>query len=165
MEKTNPIGLMTDTHDNREAVERAVALFNARRVGLVLHGGDYIAPFNARWMASLNAPMIGVFGNNDGERFGLRAQFEPIGPIHRAPHAVAHGGKRILMLHEPDEVDALAASGAYDVLFYGHTHQIDVRTVGKTLVVNPGEAGGWVTGRKTAGVLDLETMAVEVVDL
>ena len=158
------IGLITDTHDNKVSVEKAVALFNTQDVGLVLHGGDYIAPFNARWMASLNAPMIGVFGNNDGEKFGLRTLFESLGPIHRAPYVVTHGGKRILMLHEPDEVDALAQSGAYDVIFYGHTHEIDVRE-GQTLVVNPGEAGGWVTGRSTVGVLDLEAMAVEIVDL
>ena len=158
------IGLITDTHDNKVSVEKAVALFNTRDVGLVLHGGDYIAPFNARWMASLNAPMIGVFGNNDGEKFGLRTLFESLGPIHRAPYVVTHEEKRILMLHEPDEVDALAQSGAYDVIFYGHTHEIDVRE-GQTLVVNPGEAGGWVTGRSTVGVLDLEAMAVEIVDL
>lgn len=164
MGKAHLVGLIADTHDNRDSVEKAVALFNARQVGLVLHGGDYIAPFNARWMAALEAPMIGVFGNNDGERFGLRAQFEPIGPIHRAPHGFEYEGKRVLMLHEPDEVDALAASGAYDVIVYAHTHEIDVRP-GKTLVVNPGEAGGWVTGRATVGVLDLARMAVEVVDL
>ena len=164
MGKRDLIGLITDTHDNKASVEKAVALFNAREVGLVLHGGDYIAPFNARWMAALEAPMVGVFGNNDGEKFGLRAQFEPIGPIHRAPYVVEQEGKRLLLMHEPDEVDALSASGAYDAIIYGHTHEIDLRG-GKTLVVNPGEAGGWTTGRATVGVLDLGSMEVEIVDL
>lgn len=130
------VGLVTDTHDNKEAVLKAVDLFNSRDVSLTLHGGDYIAPFNARWMAALKSPMIGVFGNNDGERFGLRALFESVGPIHRAPYIVEHQARKILMMHEPDEVDALAASGAYDVIFYGHTHEIDIRT-GQTLIVNP----------------------------
>ncbi len=160
----NLVGLITDTHDNKHSVEKAVALFNDRKVGLVIHAGDYIAPFNARWMAPLMAPMVGVFGNNDGERFGLRAQFKKLGPIHRAPYGFEHEGKRVLVLHEPDEVDALAASGAYDVIVYGHTHTIDVRP-GKTLVINPGEAGGWVSGRCSVGVLDLEQMDVEILDL
>ena len=164
MGKAHLVGLITDTHDNKHAIEKAVALFQARDVGLVLHGGDYIAPFNARWMAELGVRFIGVFGNNDGEKFGLRAQFEALGPIHRAPYAFEYEGKRILMLHEPDEVDALAASGAYDVIFYGHTHEIDLRT-GATLVVNPGEACGWTTSRETVGLLDLTAMAVEIVDL
>lgn len=158
------VGLVTDTHDNKAAVEAVVRLFNARGVGLVLHGGDYIAPFNARWMRPLAAPLIGVFGNNDGERFGLRAQFDGIGPIHRAPHAILHGERRILLMHEPDEVEALARSGAYDAIVYGHTHEVDVRP-GETLVVNPGEACGWLTDRCTAGILDLDRMAVEIVDL
>jgi len=164
MSQTHLIGLITDTHDNKHAIAKAVQVFEQRDVGLVLHGGDYIAPFNARWMSDLNVPFVGVFGNNDGEKFGLRAQFESLGPIHRAPFVQEWEGKRILMLHEPDEVDALAQSGAYDVIFYGHTHQIDVRK-GATLVINPGEACGWTTGRETVGILDLNMMDVEIVDL
>jgi putative phosphoesterase len=164
MAQEHLVGLVTDTHDNKAAVEAAVRLFNERDVSLVLHGGDYIAPFNARWMRPLSAPLIGVFGNNDGERFGLRAQFEGIGPIHRGPYGVSHGDRRILLMHEPDEVEALAVSGAYDAIVYGHTHEIDVRT-GDTLVVNPGEAGGWLSGRCTAGILDLARLSVEIVDL
>lgn len=164
MARPECIGLMADSHDNRGAVERAVEVFNTRGVAMILHAGDYIAPFNARWMASLVAPMVGVFGNNDGERFGLKTQFESIGPIHRGPHVVERGGRRLLLMHEPDELDALAASGAYDAIIYGHTHTVDVRP-GSTLIANPGEAGGWTTDRATVGVLDLGTMEVEVVDL
>ena len=164
MGKSHLVGLITDTHDNKHAIEKAMVLFKERDVGLVLHGGDYIAPFNARWMGDLTVPFVGVFGNNDGEKFGLRALFEELGPIHRPPYVHEWEGKRILMLHEPDEVDALAQSGAYDVIFYGHTHEIDVRK-GDTLVINPGEACGWTTGRETVGILDLNAMDVEIVAL
>ncbi len=116
------------------------------------------------WMADLGVSLIGVFGNNDGERFGLKAMFAGLGDIHRAPYRFEFKGKHFLMLHEPDEVDALAESGHYDVIIYGHTHEIDVRE-GKTLVINPGETGGWTTGRSTAALLDLSTMGVEIVDL
>lgn len=164
MAKKTLIGIMADSHDNKQGVLAAVRLFIDRQIGLLLHAGDYIAPFNAKWMAGLDVPMIGVFGNNDGEKFGLKAQFASLGDIHRAPYPFEYGGKRFLMLHEPDEVDALAASGHYDVIVYGHTHEVDVRD-SPTLVINPGETGGWTTGRSTAAILDLETMAVEVVDL
>ena len=158
------VGLITDTHDNQVTTAKAVDVFNERGVDLVLHGGDYIAPFNAKPLKGLKAKFIGVFGNNDGERFGLRTAFADLGPIHRAPYELTHADKKILMLHEPDVLEALIASGVYDVIFYGHTHRIDVRE-GRTLVVNPGEAGGWVTGRATAGVLDLAAMKVEIVEL
>jgi len=164
MSKSNLVGIMADSHDNKHGVLAATRLFIDRQIGLLLHAGDYIAPFNAKWMADIGVPMVGVFGNNDGEKFGLRAMFSDLGDIHRAPYRFEHQGKRFLMLHEPDEVDALAASGHYDVIVYGHTHEVDVRE-GSTLVVNPGETGGWTTGRSTVGILDLTSMAVEIVDL
>ena len=164
MSDSQLVGIITDTHDNKDSVEKAVKLFNDLEVGLVIHGGDYIAPFNAKWMADLKMPFLGVFGNNDGERFGLRAQFEGVGPIHRAPYSFDHLDKRLLVLHEPDEVEALAASGKFDVIVYGHTHRIDLR-IGDPIIVNPGEAGGWVTGRRTVGILNLELMHIEIGDL
>ena len=39
------IGVMSDTHDNVPLIEKAVALFNDRKVGFVIHAGDYVAPF------------------------------------------------------------------------------------------------------------------------
>ena len=164
MSNSDLIGVMADSHDNKLGVLAAIRLFRDRQIGLLLHAGDYIAPFNAGWMSDIGVPLIGVFGNNDGERFGLKAMFADLGDIHRAPYRFEFKGKRFLMLHEPDEVDALAESGHYDVIIYGHTHEIDVRE-GKTLVINPGETGGWTTGRSTAALLDLSTMGVEIVDL
>jgi hypothetical protein len=155
---------MADSHDNKHGVLSAIRLFKDRQIQLLLHAGDYIAPFTAGWMSDVGVPMIGVFGNNDGEKFGLQAKFADLGPIHRAPYPFEYEEKRFLMLHEPDAVDALAASGYYDVIIYGHTHVVDVRE-GKTLVINPGETGGWTTGRCTVGLLDLDSMGVEIVDL
>jgi len=67
-------------------------------------------------------------------------------------------------MHEPACLEALAAGGKVDVIIYGHTHEIDVRT-GRTLVINPGEGGGWLSGRATAAILDLATMKVEVEEI
>ncbi len=44
------------------------------------------------------------------------------------------------------------------------THIIEV-SMGETTVINPGEACGWITGRYTVAVLDLETGKVEIVDI
>ncbi len=126
MPNTSLVGIMADSHDNKHGVLAAVRLFRDRQIGLLLHAGDYIALFNAAWMAEIGIPMIGVFGNNDGEKFGLQVRFSPLGDIHRAPHPFEHQRKRFLLLHEPDEVDALVASGHYDVIVYGHTHEIDI---------------------------------------
>ena len=39
------VGVMSDSHDNIPNVKRAVALFNEIGVDLVVHAGDFIAPF------------------------------------------------------------------------------------------------------------------------
>lgn len=35
----------------------------------------------------------------------------------------------------------------------------------KTLMVNPGECGGWLRGRSTVAIADLETQQGEILDL
>ena len=158
------IGIISDTHDNRPAIQKAVALFNRRGVELVVHAGDFIAPFVAKDFGQLACPLVGVLGNNDGECVGLRSAFGGFGELYFGVHEFHYGGKHIVAMHEPSCIDALVDSKRFDVIVYGHLHEVDVRE-GETLVINPGEGGGWVNGRWTAAILDLERMKVEVVDL
>lgn len=158
------LGIMADSHENMPAITRAVELFNREEVNLVLHAGDIISPITAKEFGRLEAKMVLVLGNNDGERFFLKEKFEGIGDIHERRWEGNLGGMRVLLMHQPDMLEALVKSGCYDLIIYGHTHRIDVRRNG-TLVVNPGECGGWITGRSTVAVLDTETMGVEVREL
>ncbi|MBU2560247.1 YfcE family phosphodiesterase, partial [archaeon] len=66
------IGIISDSHDNLPSVEKAVDYLNSLDLELVIHAGDYIAPFTAIELKKLDAKMVGVFGNNDGEKDGLR---------------------------------------------------------------------------------------------
>ncbi|GIX08189.1 MAG: phosphoesterase [Candidatus Poribacteria bacterium] len=161
------IGVISDTHDNLAAIEAAARRFVQEGVQYVVHAGDYIFPATARAFAPIQeagVPFLGIFGNNDGERFGLRKMYEPIGPIHEDPHRFELGGRRILVTHREVLVDALAKSGDFDVVIYGHTHQVDLRTE-PCLILNPGEACGWLSGRRTVALLDLETLKAEIVEL
>ena len=159
------IGIISDTHENMPKIRRAVDLFNRRKVGAVLHAGDLISPITAREFSRLKSPLIGVFGNNDGDRLFLRERFKEIGSLHVKKFEGALGGKKFLLIHEPDMLAALAASGKYDVIVYGHTHRPEIARRGATLVINPGEASGWITGKCTVAVLNTETMKAELVEL
>jgi len=157
------LGIISDTHDNRPLIGKAVEIFNSRGVGLVVHAGDFIAPFVARDFRALKCPLVGAFGNNDGERKGLLRAFEGIGEIHQGPHTFAHEGRRIAVMHEPDRLEEFLKP-EYDLVVYGHTHKAEVRE-GRPLVVNPGEVGGWLYGRSTVVILDLDDMRAEVIEL
>jgi len=158
------LGVIADTHENMPKIASAVELFNREEVDLVLHAGDFISPITADEFGKLNARLIGVFGNNDGETTFLLERYADIGELHVEPHEMEAGGRNIVLMHRPGCVDALAASGMYDLIVYGHTHRIDLRE-GPCVVLNPGEACGWITGRCTAALVDVESMNVEIVDL
>jgi len=157
------IGIISDTHDNMPRIKEAVAIFNERETGLVIHAGDYIAPFAIDPLADLECQYIGVFGNNDGEKLGLNKRSQ--GRINVPPHSLEFGGKKILVLHEPGELDALIKSQSYDIVIYGHTHKPVIEKQGRTLVINPGECGGWLTGKSTIALADLDRMTAEIVEL
>ena len=158
------VGIIADTHDNRPAIQKAVALFNQRGTGLVIHAGDMISPFCILDFAALACPMQMVFGNNDGERIGLHSAFQAKGTIQNGPRVFDYEGKRFLLMHEDGCVDRLQGLNSIDVVVYGHTHVPDVRP-GPPLIINPGEAGGWLKQRSTVAVLDLQTMQAEIVDI
>jgi putative phosphoesterase len=164
MQKSGVIGIISDTHDNRTAIRQAVEIFNRRGASLIIHAGDLVAPFTALDFKSLNSPMEMVFGNNDGEKIGLSTSFKEIGNLLPGPRTFTFQGKKFLLMHEPGSLDALAGSDSVDVIIYGHTHEIDIRK-GPPLIINPGEAGGWLRDKCTIALLELETMVVEVIEL
>lgn len=158
-------GIISDTHDNMNMLKKAVDLFNERAAEVVLHAGDYIAPFTAREFRRLNCKMVGVFGNNDGEKFGLKKSFEGFAELHEGIYQLDLKGKIVAIIHYPEIAATLAARGAYDAIIYGHTHRAETRKEGETLLINPGECGGWLEGTSTIAFLDTATMDVEIVQL
>ncbi len=158
------IGVISDTHDNLFNLRKVLEIFRARGVELVLHAGDFVSPFTAGPFREAGLRLIGVFGNNDGDKLYLRERFQGIGELHHGPHELELSGRRILLMHEPRALEALVASGRYDLVVYGHTHRPEVRA-GPPLVVNPGELGGWLTGRATYALVDLGALRAEILEL
>jgi len=144
-------------------VRKAVELFTSRKVGHVIHAGDFASPFTFRVLKGLECGFTGIFGNNDGDRPLLIRRSE--GRVFNQPHIFELEGKKIVVLHEHHIVNSLAESGHYDLVIYGHTHVPEIRKINNTLIVNPGEAGGWLYGKPTAAVLDLSEMKGEIISL
>ena len=160
------VGLMSDTHDRLEAIDAAVEVFNARGVGYVLHAGDHVAPFVVRRYGALSCPWRGIFGNNDGERAGLLRVSE--GRIAGEVLRLELGGLPLLVCHRKEQGLAVVQAGTLgpvEVLICGHTHEKGSWRDGDLLVVNPGEASGYLTGQPTVALLDTETLEVEWVRL
>lgn len=161
------IGVMADTHDRLESVEKAVEFFNRERVEHVLHAGDLVSPFVAPKFKELRAKLHYVWGNNEGDREFVRLRFGELGVKPLGDFATLElEGRRIALLHGTNQpiVDSLAKSGLFDVVVRGHTHRAEI-IKGKTLVVNPGEVCGYLSGRRTVALLDPADLSAEIVEL
>lgn len=153
--------VISDTHDNMEKVKRAVEEAKKRDVKVVFHCGDIVAPFVIPLFKDFE--LYGVFGNNDGEWLFMREKAGDA--IKKGPRELEVDGKKIALMHEPFLLDAIVKSQMYDYVFYGHTHEMDIRRKGRTLVVNPGEACGCLTGKSTVVFLNPETGEHEVLEI
>jgi len=162
------IGLMADSHDNIPMIDKAINELNKMNVDMVLHAGDFIAPFAVARFKSLKMKLIGVYGNNDGDKALIKQKFNEIGMEIRGYFAeIKVENSKIVLLHghEKELIDSLVSSGAYEFIVYGHTHQVKLETLGKTLVINPGEVCGYLSGKSTIGVLDTISKEVRIIEL
>ena len=133
------IGIISDTHENEEAVKKAAALFKEKNVDFVVHCGDIISP-----------PMLGhfkdlkmkfVYGNNDGEKKGLKEMCQKLGFdeikdeiefTYKNKKFYAYHGTKLKILN-----DAIQ-SNKYDYVLTGHTHAKRDDKIGKIRIINPG---------------------------
>jgi len=163
------IGIMADTHDNLPLVEKAVQKLNEENVGLVLHAGDYVAGFVILKFKELHAKLIGVFGNNDGDHELLKKRFSenPNLDMHGNFADVTVDGVRIALLHGSDRelLKALIESQSFDIVVHGHSHLAEAYKKGKTLVINPGEVCGYLTGKPTISLFDTAKREARQVEL
>jgi putative phosphoesterase len=153
------IGLISDTHDNLVALDRALAALEAADVAAVIHAGDFCSPFALKMMLGrLRVPWVGVFGNNDGERRGL-ARLLP--DLCDGPRGVELGGRRFCVVHDAAALAGEPQAAEVDVVVCGHTHEPQAERREGVLHVNPGECCGWLTGLCRVSLLDTETLALD----
>ena len=159
------IGILSDTHDNLTRVREAVRLFNDADCDLVIHAGDFVAPFTVDELRNVRAPVKGVYGNCDGERAGLAKAFRGVGEIREAPLTFLHGGLRFCVCHLDAPVPGYVDSKSYDIVVFGHTHRPLVESRGGVLLINPGEACGWLGGKSTIVLLDPAALTADLITL
>jgi uncharacterized protein len=161
------IGLMSDSHDRVPAIRGLLERMIEHGAGMVLHAGDYCSPFSLAPFLELNVPFAGVFGRNDGDREGLKAYAaKGVGiELHESPHSFEVGGRRILLVHDLGEVSERSLE-SHERIINGFTHRQEMRELdGGALIVNPGEACGWLHGVPSAAILELDTKRVEFISL
>ena len=137
------IALLSDIHDN--VWNLAIALESLRGADAMVCCGDLCSPFVVHQLGrGFAGPIHMVFGNNDADLFritSIAARYSQVrlyGELFRGEF----DGKRAAAQHFDYIARPLAASGEFDVVFYGHNHVYDVRRIGSALALNPGSIMG-----------------------
>lgn len=160
------IAIISDIHDNIPKLRAALEQVAGADALLCL--GDLCSPFIVKEMAThFEGPIHVVFGNNDGDRYRIAqgALKYPHVHIHGEYVELELGGKRFAVNHFDNIGRAMAGSQRYDVVCYGHDHRVAIEREGRTLVVNPGEIYGLLTGQSTCVVYDTERDEAKRVDV
>ncbi|RIL08114.1 MAG: hypothetical protein DCC71_00520 [Proteobacteria bacterium] len=157
------LGVVSDTHNHLANVARIVELFNRAGVDRVIHTGDITQAATLELLARLDAPLAGVYGNNDaGERASLEAAAAHWRIELADPPLVLHlAERRIVVVHDPRDLGGRADD--HDVALHGHTHRhVEERRGDGRLVFNPGECAGHLPGWNAVGIVDLATLETEL---
>lgn len=158
--------IVSDSHDNRDLLQAAVAEAVDAGAGAVLHCGDVVAPGTLEVLRPFEVPVHVIHGNNCGDLYMMgRIAAVPDNRTHYYGQdaGITLAGRRIFLVHYPHYARAMATTGDWDLVCCGHDHKADIRTLdnlagGHTWLVNPGTVGGikapatWVMG-------DLETLS------
>jgi len=160
------VGLMSDSHDRVPAIRELATRLAAKGVELVLHAGDFCAPFSLAPFRDLNLPLACLFVINDGDHEGLKA-YAAMGmgmELYESPHSMDVAGHRIMLVHDVGEL-AQRSIETHAIIVHGFTHRSEMKERGDTLLINPGEACGWLRGTPTCAVLDIDSRKLEYLSL
>ncbi|MEM7816397.1 MAG: metallophosphoesterase, partial [Candidatus Aenigmatarchaeota archaeon] len=137
-----------------EKIEKAIEILNSNNINFLIHCGDFIAPFSIIPFEKLNCDWVGVFGNNDGEKLGLKKASQE--RIKDPPYFLEIYSKRIAITHIISDLEA-------DIICFGHTHSVEIKKENSKLFINPGEVGGWLSKKSSLVILDLEKLEPKVI--
>ncbi len=159
------IGIVSDTHNNLKNCAKIAELFNEAQVERVIHTGDITQAKTLEVFSHLDAPMWGVFGNNDvGERDSLMSAVDLFGFQFIDPPLTLHwADKRVVVVHDPLEL-SMVNTADFDIILHGHTHRQTIEYDGGQLTFNPGECAGHMAGFNAVGVLDLVGIQTEILN-
>ena len=152
------IGILSDTHDQLNCLKAALAFFEKEGCRAIIHAGDIVAPFSAQALREWPEQLFICYGNNDGERLGLK---KVLPNIVSGPVTIVLDGRTIVFAHEKDRLTPACYEKA-QVVIYGHTHKPLVENKNGRLWINPGETCGWTTGNSTVAILETSDLSCEI---
>lgn len=162
------ICILSDSHDNILLLCATMEEAKQRGAEAILHCGDIVEPSTLQEIQHYGLPVYAIHGNNTGDLGTLSKLF-------RVSDSVIHyygqdatfrlGGRRIFLVHYPHYAEAMAITGDYDLVCYGHSHFPSIERLTnikgtQTVLCNPGTVG-YADAPATYVFSDLDAMTFE----
>ncbi|MBU0986271.1 MAG: YfcE family phosphodiesterase [Proteobacteria bacterium] len=161
------VAVMSDSHDNIWNLRKALGIIKDEKAGMIIHCGDFVAPFMLTELNAAGIPVHGVFGNNDGDQY-LLTKFSLTTltnvTLHGLVGQVAPDGFRLAFTHQEVVARGLASSDDFGMVFFGHSHQYLQEKIGQTALLNPGEVMG-KDGSPGFCLVDTETTRITKIEI
>jgi putative phosphoesterase len=136
------IAILSDIHDNLWNL--AAALSAVRDSDVLICCGDLCSPFVIDELAKFPRDIHVVFGNNDADLYRITAKALKTANcrVHGELFASEFDGKRLVANHFDYLARPISKSGDYDVVCFGHNHELEISRAGDCLLINPGPIMG-----------------------
>jgi putative phosphoesterase len=154
--------IISDSHDNLKELKKIIEFAN-KNGDLLIHCGDLCSPFTAKELLNLKIPFIYIFGNNDAERDKIKDILSKKGKVFEC--LINKIGKYNFFIYHGTNLDIIKNSidtQLFDFIIYGHTHKWELKKKEKSIIINPGELCGYLTGKSTFALLDLYNKNVKI---
>ncbi|MFA5905375.1 MAG: YfcE family phosphodiesterase [Desulfobacula sp.] len=160
------IAIISDSHDNVYNIEKFLDFAEKNKIEMIIHCGDLAAPsmlkneFGPKFKGLFHFIHGNVADRELNEK--VAKEFSQM-TCHGDEGELNIDGQRIGFCHYPDQAKMMAASGDYNIVFYGHDHKPWMKTLENGCqLINPGTLAG-LFNKATFSVYNTDSKEIELV--
>ena len=155
------IGIISDTHDRIEETKQVLQEISKKGCKILIHCGDFCAPFIIKELSNFKGEVHCCFGNTDDRFYSTKIAMEKGINLHGDIGEIEIDNKKIAFSHLPKIAEGLVSTKKYDIVFHGHTHESKKEKIDGCWLVNPGAIMGHKVDPSYA-TYDTKTNKVEI---
>ncbi len=152
--------LVSDTHNNEDALERVVNIHKGKELSAFIHLGD-VSDFSIlEKTESLTCEKYLVKGNNDIINLSSASHLKRLGfEFSNPPFEIfIDGFGHIAIMHEPFFIEEYLYDNKTKYIFYGHTHRQGKRMENGKTVLNPGSLSSTMNFRLAYALINKDSV-------
>jgi uncharacterized protein len=148
------VAIISDAHNNEVNLKKVLQYCAEKKIEKIICCGDLASNETLDLICNnFSGEIFYTFGNMEDGHFDLsliapknNVAGDPI--RYKNSHIYKKFGeteidrKKIAFVHYPNQAKALAETGKYDFVFYGHTHKPWTEVIGNCTMLNPGNVTG-----------------------